>query len=107
MIKATSILHKAQVLNARPAELLELAIRNLKAGEKPILSPKEEEHSIGRDVQTVVPVSMSTYGRNQELHLPARIPVNHTVEQPKPASKEPLSDWKLPALVSRHVSPEV
>nr|XP_020452873.1 dual specificity protein kinase TTK isoform X2 [Monopterus albus] len=106
MIKATSILHKAQVLNARPAELLELAIRNLKAGEKPILSPKEEEHSIGRDVQTVVPVSMSTYGRNQELHLPARIPVNHTVEQPKPASKEPLSDWKLPALVSRHVSPE-
>uniref|UniRef100_A0A8D3ECY9 Dual specificity protein kinase TTK n=1 Tax=Scophthalmus maximus TaxID=52904 RepID=A0A8D3ECY9_SCOMX len=36
--KASSILHKAQALNARPAELLEVAIRNLKAGEKLLAS---------------------------------------------------------------------
>lgn len=43
MIKATSILHKAQALNARPAELLERAIRNLKTGEKQLVPTREEE----------------------------------------------------------------
>ncbi|XP_022609169.1 dual specificity protein kinase TTK isoform X1 [Seriola dumerili] len=103
-IKASSILHKAQMLNARPAELLEVAIRNLKAGEKQLVPTKVEEHLT--DSQTVVPVSISTYGGNQEHQLPARVPVNRSVEQPKPASKEPLSEWKMPTLVNRHVSPE-
>lgn len=43
VIKATSILHKAQALNARPAELLEMAVRNLKAGEKRLMPSREEE----------------------------------------------------------------
>lgn len=43
MIKATSILHKAQAMNARPAELLETAIRNLKTGEKQLVPTREEE----------------------------------------------------------------
>uniref|UniRef100_UPI0037E942DE dual specificity protein kinase Ttk n=1 Tax=Semicossyphus pulcher TaxID=241346 RepID=UPI0037E942DE len=104
VMKATSILHKAQALNARPAELLEMAMCNLKGGEKRLVPDREEEHST--DMQTDVPVSGSTCGGNHDLQLPARVPVNRSVEQPKPASKEPITEWKMPALVNRHVSPE-
>ncbi|KAM6935094.1 dual specificity protein kinase Ttk [Lycodopsis pacificus] len=109
VIKATSILHKAQVLNARPTELLELAIRNLKAGEKQLVPPgeeEEEEEEHPTDLQTFAAVSASTCGRNQELQLPGRVPVNRSAEQPKAASKEPSSEWKMPTLINRHVSPE-
>ncbi|XP_029360640.1 dual specificity protein kinase Ttk [Echeneis naucrates] len=98
VIKATSILHKAQTLNARPAELVELAIRNLKAGEKQLV-PRKEEGQL-----TAGTVSIST--GNQELQLPARVPVNRPVEQPKPANKGSLSEWKIPTLTNRQVSPE-
>ncbi|XP_028281318.1 dual specificity protein kinase Ttk [Parambassis ranga] len=101
--KATSILHKAQALNAKPAELLDIALHNLKAGEKQLVPTKEEEHST--DWQTGVSV-LSTFGGNQEVQLPARVPANRSVEQPKPASKEPLSEWKIPTLINRQVSPE-
>ncbi|XP_027142549.1 dual specificity protein kinase Ttk [Larimichthys crocea] len=102
VIKATSILHKAQALNAKPAELLEMAVRNLKAGEKQLVPIREEEQPA--DVQTGVPVSAC--GGNQDFQLPARVPVSRSVEQPKPASKEPVSEWKMPTFVNRHVSPE-
>ncbi|XP_068586117.1 dual specificity protein kinase Ttk [Cebidichthys violaceus] len=106
VIKATSILHKAQALNARPAELLELAIRNLKAGENRLVLTREEERPA--DLQTFAALSASSCGRNPELQLPARVPVNRSAEQPKAASKEPSSEWKMPALINinRHVSPE-
>ncbi|KAM8869888.1 dual specificity protein kinase Ttk isoform 2-T4 [Spinachia spinachia] len=104
VIKATSILHKAQALNARPAELLEMAVRNLKAGEKQLVVTREEEPPT--DWKTVAAVSASTSGRNQELQLPARVPVSRSTEQPKAASKEPASEWKVPAVTNRHVSPE-
>lgn len=42
-MKATSILHKALAMNAKPAELLELAIHNLKAGEKRLVPTRGEE----------------------------------------------------------------
>lgn len=42
-MKATSILHKALAMNAKPAELLDLAIRNLKAGEKRLVPTRGEE----------------------------------------------------------------
>ncbi|KAK9513350.1 hypothetical protein VZT92_026890 [Zoarces viviparus] len=110
VIKATSILHKAQALNARPAELLELAIRNLKAGEKRLVPPgeeeEEEEEEHPTDLQTFAAISASTCGRNQELQLPGRVPVNRSAEQPKAASKEPSSEWKMPTLINRHLSPE-
>ncbi|XP_068180187.1 dual specificity protein kinase Ttk [Antennarius striatus] len=104
MIKAASILHKAQTLNAKPAELLETALRNLKAGENQLVPTRQEEYST--DLQSSSPVCVSTCGRNQEVHFPARLPVTRSVEQLKPASKEPPSEWKMPAFVSRHVSPE-
>uniref|UniRef100_A0A3Q0QXE4 Dual specificity protein kinase TTK n=1 Tax=Amphilophus citrinellus TaxID=61819 RepID=A0A3Q0QXE4_AMPCI len=47
LLKATSILHKAQALNAKPPELLEMAIRNLKAGEKQLLPTSEEDPPTG------------------------------------------------------------
>lgn len=43
VVKATSILHKALTMNARPTHHLELAIRNLKAGEKRLVPTMEEE----------------------------------------------------------------
>ncbi|XP_037641843.1 dual specificity protein kinase Ttk [Sebastes umbrosus] len=104
VMKATSILHKAQALHARPAELLELAIRNLKAGEKQLVPTREEEQP--SDLPTGIPESLPTCGRNQELQLPARVLVRRSVEQPKPANKEPISEWKMPTFFNRHVSPE-
>ncbi|XP_071758524.1 dual specificity protein kinase Ttk [Centroberyx gerrardi] len=102
--KATSILHKAQALNARPGKVLEVAMRNLKAGEKQLVPTEEEECS--PDLQSHGPRRVATCGGKQELQIPARVSVNRSVEQPKPASKEPLSAWKMPALVGRHFSPE-
>ncbi|KAM6994273.1 dual specificity protein kinase Ttk [Tautogolabrus adspersus] len=104
VIKATSILHKAQALNARPAELLEMAIRNLKAGLKQLVPAREEEHST--DLRTDVPGSSSTCVGHQEPQLPARVPLSQSGEKLQPVSKEPVREWKMPALVNRHVSPE-
>ncbi|KAM3873603.1 dual specificity protein kinase Ttk [Diretmus argenteus] len=108
--KAASILHKAQALNAKPAELLQVAVRNLKSGAKQLVPTEEEERppasSFLLDLPTHAPLSVATLGGNQELQIPARASVSRPVEQPRPASKEPSSAWKLPAFVGRHVSPE-
>lgn len=50
LVKATSILHKAQALNAKPAELLDTAMRNLRAGEKQLFPPAEEDPTTGNGV---------------------------------------------------------
>ncbi|XP_029957816.1 dual specificity protein kinase Ttk [Salarias fasciatus] len=102
--KAALILQKAVARQARPAELLDTAMRNLKAGEKQLLPTKEEDPST--DLPPAAPVSVSACVGNQEMQLPARVPVRRSAEQPKPAGKEPLAEWKIPAAVSRHVSPE-
>ncbi|KAM4581591.1 dual specificity protein kinase Ttk [Odontesthes bonariensis] len=100
LIKATSILHKAQALNAKPAELLETALCNLKAGEKQLVPSLEEEPPAG------VAGGVRTCGGNQEGQLPVLVPVTRSMERPKPAGKESLSEWRIPTLVHRHVSPE-
>ncbi|XP_077383063.1 dual specificity protein kinase Ttk isoform X2 [Festucalex cinctus] len=88
VIKATSILLKAQSLSAKPAELLEVALRNLNAGEKQLVPTKKERLSI-------------------EPQLPVRVAVNQTVEHPKPASKDSISvgEWKTTS--QKDVSTEV
>ncbi|XP_077455707.1 dual specificity protein kinase Ttk [Stigmatopora argus] len=88
VMKATSILLKAQSLNAKPAKLLEDALQNLKSGEKQLVSTKKEYSFT-------------------EPQLSARVPVNETVENPKPGSKESVSigEWKMPTL--KDISPEV
>ncbi|KAM9310497.1 dual specificity protein kinase Ttk isoform 2-T2 [Pholidichthys leucotaenia] len=98
LMKASSILQKAQGLNATPAELLHMAINNLKAGEKQLVSIQEDPPS---DVQTNVPVTHACGGSLQG-QPPAWVPVTHSVEQPKPAAKE----WKVSTVISRQVSPE-
>ncbi|XP_028986173.1 dual specificity protein kinase Ttk isoform X2 [Betta splendens] len=103
MIKASSILHKAQSSNAKPAELLELAMRNLKAGKKQLVHSTTEEGHL-TDSQTVVAANASN--GNQELQLPLRIPVKRSVEQLKPANKESLPEWKKPTILNRYVSPQ-
>lgn len=98
--KAASILKKAVALNAKPAELLDMAIRNLKAGEKQLVPTKEDEPS------TDVPLTASACLRNQDVQLPARIALRRSTEQPKPVNKEASAEWKIPTLLNRHVSPE-
>uniref|UniRef100_A0A671WI01 Dual specificity protein kinase TTK n=1 Tax=Sparus aurata TaxID=8175 RepID=A0A671WI01_SPAAU len=73
VMKATSILHKAQALNARPAELLEVAISNLKAG------VKQSSHHYFLPVPRVQE-SLPT----PSLHLPARL-------NPQPVCQTPNS----------------
>ncbi|XP_028326813.1 dual specificity protein kinase Ttk [Gouania willdenowi] len=90
--KASSILHKAVALNPRPAELLDLAIFNLKAGHKQLIPTKEEP----------LPTEFHTVVENKDVQIPARVPLRLSAEQSKPASK----DWKVPTLVNYHVSPE-
>lgn len=58
-------------------------------------------------LKTVLPLNVPTGGGNQEVHMPAQIPVNRSVDQPKTANRELLSDWKIPTFVSQHISPEV
>ncbi|RVE56170.1 hypothetical protein OJAV_G00233860 [Oryzias javanicus] len=87
MMKASSILLKAQALNAQPSQLVKIAIRNLKTGEK-----------------TTTGFLMMSF--SQEVHAPARVPATRSVDRAKPVNKESVPEWKLPSAVHRHVSPE-
>nr|XP_057909973.1 dual specificity protein kinase Ttk isoform X2 [Doryrhamphus excisus] len=93
--KATTILLKAQSLNATPAELLEVALRNLKSGEKQLVTTKRDQ------TLTDFEMNVSTSGGHQDPQHPAGVPVG----QLKPASKDGVSEWKMPMLM-KHVSPE-
>ncbi|XP_008322007.1 dual specificity protein kinase Ttk [Cynoglossus semilaevis] len=103
VVKASSILQKALTLNASPTQLLDMAIRNLKAGEKQLV-PNKEEAQI--ESQPFPAASFSTRGGIQEPLLPARVPVSRSAERADPTGKESLSEWKVPNLVNRHVTPE-
>ncbi|KAM9805303.1 dual specificity protein kinase Ttk [Syngnathus typhle] len=76
--KAISILLKAQSLDAKPADLLEVALQKLKAGEKQLVSTEKEQLSL-------------------ESQLPDKVAGNQTVEDPKPARKEggSVGEWKM------------
>ncbi|XP_047217337.1 dual specificity protein kinase Ttk [Girardinichthys multiradiatus] len=100
LVKGTSILHKALALHAKPVELLMTAMCNLSAGEKQLIPPIEE------DPPAAVAGSGPNVGGNQEVQHLAGMPVNHSVGQPKPANELPKSEWKIPKLDARHVSPE-
>ncbi|XP_013875813.1 dual specificity protein kinase Ttk [Austrofundulus limnaeus] len=97
-MKAASILHKAQTLNAKPAELLDIAISNLKAGEKLLVPPMEEDPPTE---------SVSSCGGSQEVQLSSWASMTHSVQQTKLANKELVSELKIPSLMNCHVSPEV
>ncbi|XP_042169471.1 dual specificity protein kinase Ttk-like isoform X1 [Oncorhynchus tshawytscha] len=100
--KGTSILQKALQVNAKPTELIETAMQKLKVGNYQFL-PAEDRESVP-EPQSHGSLSLSNYGRERELEIPARLPLSQT--QPKPSSMELSSGWKMPARVSRVVSPE-
>ncbi|XP_026084669.1 dual specificity protein kinase Ttk-like isoform X2 [Carassius auratus] len=91
--KSNLILQKALSSNARPVELLRTAVRNLSSGQTHLL-PSEHEESAAGSVEAV-------RDRKGE-EAPAKAPE----EQRKPHVKETSSDWKIPAVIDRHESPE-
>lgn len=122
---------KGQALNARPARLLEVALRNIQAGEKILLPAWEEEreeekemekeeHHPGGGVQPqsrALPAAAACE-RGQEGPGFARAAAPRaahqpTAELPKPVSREAVSReaavpaWKMPSLANRRVSPQV
>uniref|UniRef100_W5NKC6 Ttk protein kinase n=1 Tax=Lepisosteus oculatus TaxID=7918 RepID=W5NKC6_LEPOC len=81
--KSTSILQKALELNARPAELLEMALRNLRSGKQTLVSPEDKENLILIFLRTV-----STYD--------AQDSVKRSLEFPKSSrSSEGTGDLQL------------
>uniref|UniRef100_A0A8C1P5B7 Ttk protein kinase n=1 Tax=Cyprinus carpio TaxID=7962 RepID=A0A8C1P5B7_CYPCA len=92
--KSNLILQKALSSNARPVELLRTAIRNLNSGKTHLL-PAEHEDNAAENVEAL--------SNRKEEETPAKPPE----EQQKPLAKETSSEWKIPALINRHASPEV
>uniref|UniRef100_A0A8C1P592 Ttk protein kinase n=2 Tax=Cyprinus carpio TaxID=7962 RepID=A0A8C1P592_CYPCA len=91
--KSNLILQKALSSNARPVELLRTAIRNLNSGKTHLL-PAEHEDNAAENVEAL--------SNRKEEETPAKPPE----EQQKPLAKETSSEWKIPALINRHASPE-
>uniref|UniRef100_A0A3P9AIG6 Protein kinase domain-containing protein n=1 Tax=Esox lucius TaxID=8010 RepID=A0A3P9AIG6_ESOLU len=94
--KGSAILQKALKMNAKPTELIETAMRKLKAGNTHLLPADDKESLPGRLHLRLV--------SNKELEIPTRTPLVQT--QPKPPSAGSSSGWKMPTYVSRGVSPE-
>ncbi|XP_076827708.1 dual specificity protein kinase Ttk [Brachyhypopomus gauderio] len=95
--KSASILQKALTLNAKPAELLQMAVKNLKSGKTQLLPTEGQE-----DVADVV--ATHSDGREKEGENTLRISRNN--QQVKSHAMESLSEWRIPACISKHASPE-
>ncbi|XP_042627904.1 dual specificity protein kinase Ttk-like isoform X2 [Cyprinus carpio] len=91
--KSNLILQKALSSNPRPVELLQTAVRNLNSGKTHLL-PAEHEDNAAENVEAL--------SNRKEEETPAKAPE----EQQKPLAKETSSEWKIPALINRHASPE-
>uniref|UniRef100_W5LBU2 Ttk protein kinase n=1 Tax=Astyanax mexicanus TaxID=7994 RepID=W5LBU2_ASTMX len=85
--KSTYILQKAMASNAKPAELLQMAMANLKSGKAQLLPAEDRMHIAGRAEET-----------------PLRISTNNW--QPKSNAVESSSEWKIPARINKFASPE-
>uniref|UniRef100_A0AAV2MBC7 Protein kinase domain-containing protein n=1 Tax=Knipowitschia caucasica TaxID=637954 RepID=A0AAV2MBC7_KNICA len=96
IMKASSILNKALVLNARPTELLDLALCNLKGGQQQLI-PNKDDQLKDRQENTVSHVA-------KENIPPQRVPVNRKVELPTIATKDSAPEWKVPQVI-RQVPP--
>ncbi|XP_043116610.1 dual specificity protein kinase Ttk isoform X2 [Puntigrus tetrazona] len=91
--KSKLILQKALSSNARPVETLQTAIRNLNSGRTHLLPAEHEENAAE---------SFEALSNRKEEGNPAKAPE----EQQKPHFKETSSEWKIPALINKHASPE-
>ncbi|XP_056618468.1 dual specificity protein kinase Ttk isoform X2 [Triplophysa dalaica] len=88
--KSSMILQKALSSNAQPADLLHAAIRFLKSGKTRLLSAEDQECN--------PETAAAARTKNEE--------VDPIMVHEKPPAKEPSSEWKIPALINRHASPE-
>ncbi|KAK3572419.1 hypothetical protein QTP86_032645 [Hemibagrus guttatus] len=95
--KSASILQKALTSNAKPVELLQMAVKNLKSGKTQLLPAETKENFADSAVAF-------SDGGNKEEEDPLRISTKKA--QPKPHTMESLSEWKIPANVNRQASPE-
>ncbi|KAF5905732.1 dual specificity protein kinase TTK, partial [Clarias magur] len=95
--KSSSILQKALTSNAKPVELLQVAMKNLQSGKTQLL-PAENKENVGDSVG-----AFSDVGSKEEENL-ARMSTNKA--QPKQYTVESLSEWRIPASVNRQTSPE-
>ncbi|KAL2084601.1 hypothetical protein ACEWY4_020119 [Coilia grayii] len=102
MRKSTLILQKALGLKAEPIEMLELAMKNLKAGKPQLLSPKNNEKIAEPAAPSLSAFQIDRPERKEEnlSQLPASLPLQ------RPMVDKPSSEWKVPARVPRYVSPE-
>ncbi|KAI4904067.1 hypothetical protein NFI96_033886 [Prochilodus magdalenae] len=100
--KSTYILHKALSSNAKPVELLQMAIKNLKSGKAQLL-PAEDKEVIADTASTHNDGGVGGGGREEENLQ--RASTNNV--QPKPNFMESSSEWKIPARINRYESPEV
>ncbi|XP_060778292.1 dual specificity protein kinase Ttk isoform X2 [Neoarius graeffei] len=94
--RSASILQKALTANAKPTELLQMAMKNLKSGKTQLL-PTENKENV-TDV-----AGASSDGRSKEEENPLRSSTNKA--QPKPCIMDSLPEWKISASV-RQASPE-
>ncbi|XP_036395539.1 dual specificity protein kinase Ttk [Megalops cyprinoides] len=100
--KSASILQRAFELNAQPRELLEVALQNLKAGKTQLLSTEDKEN-MAVDPSIRTPPAVQSDGRERVEGNQLKLSSN--LGQYKPVCNPP-SDWKIPARISRHISPE-
>ncbi|KAJ8411481.1 hypothetical protein AAFF_G00162890 [Aldrovandia affinis] len=97
--KSASILQRAFEVNAKPTELLEMALQNLKSGRTTLLSTDDKENMMGEPPPHALPAGQS---ERVEGHQP-KVPWNPDPHKP---ARVPSSDWKIPARIRRYVSPE-
>uniref|UniRef100_A0A8B9KY47 Protein kinase domain-containing protein n=1 Tax=Astyanax mexicanus TaxID=7994 RepID=A0A8B9KY47_ASTMX len=102
--KSTYILQKAMASNAKPAELLQMAMANLKSGKAQLLPAEDRMHIavVCRDSADAVSTHSDGGGRAEET--PLRISTNNW--QPKSNAVESSSEWKIPARINKFASPE-
>uniref|UniRef100_A0A8B9RHJ3 Protein kinase domain-containing protein n=1 Tax=Astyanax mexicanus TaxID=7994 RepID=A0A8B9RHJ3_ASTMX len=103
--KSTYILQKAMASNAKPAELLQMAMANLKSGKAQLLPAEDRMHIavVCRDSADAVSTHSDGGGRAEET--PLRISTNNW--QPKSNAVESSSEWKIPARINKFASVNV
>ncbi|XP_023668766.2 dual specificity protein kinase Ttk isoform X1 [Paramormyrops kingsleyae] len=95
--KSALILHRAFGANAKPTELLETALQNLKAGKAQLL-PLEDKEKVTGSSAGALTETRDTLGCSQG---------GASSSGPyRPMCKEISTDWKIPARINRHPSAE-
>ncbi|XP_062394314.1 dual specificity protein kinase Ttk [Sardina pilchardus] len=102
MRKSTLILQKALGLKAKPIEMLEMAMKNLKAGNTVLLSTEDKENIAEPPAPSLFASQRDGHDKKEESLLQ---PPSSQAPQ-KSLMKEPSSEWRVPARINKYVSPE-